>query len=131
MSGSERSPLFLLSEAEIRRAEQACRKALRISNDESELMSQSMRLMSMLADNPPTVPMMKRFLASEHAAAARLMIDGLGRSWHPLAPRARWLQEQFDALFAAGDIAPPPLVTGDDLTTAGLQPGRLFKRILD
>ncbi len=29
------------------------------------------------------------------------------------------------------DYAPPPLISGDDLTAAGLQPGPLFKRILD
>ena len=29
------------------------------------------------------------------------------------------------------DVAPAPLVTGDDLTAAGLAPGPLFKRVLD
>jgi hypothetical protein len=29
------------------------------------------------------------------------------------------------------DFAPKPLVTGDDLTAAGLTPGKLFKRVLD
>ena len=29
------------------------------------------------------------------------------------------------------NVAPPPLITGDDLTAAGLQPGKLFKRILN
>ena len=27
--------------------------------------------------------------------------------------------------------APPPLITGDDLTAAGLSPGPVFKRVLD
>jgi len=30
-----------------------------------------------------------------------------------------------------GDVAPAPLITGDDLTAAGLKPGKLFKRVLD
>jgi len=29
------------------------------------------------------------------------------------------------------DFAPPPLLTGDDLTAAGMQPGPRFKRVLD
>ena len=29
------------------------------------------------------------------------------------------------------DYSPPPLVTGDDLTAAGLTPSPLFKRVLD
>jgi poly(A) polymerase len=32
---------------------------------------------------------------------------------------------------APGDVAPPPLVTGEDLIAAGLQPGPAFKRLLD
>jgi hypothetical protein len=40
------------------------------------------------------------------------------------------LQREFDALLKT-DYAPPPLITGDDLTAAGLAPGRIFKRLLD
>ena len=29
------------------------------------------------------------------------------------------------------DVAPAPLITGDDLTAAGLAPGPMFKQILD
>jgi hypothetical protein len=29
------------------------------------------------------------------------------------------------------EFAPTPLITGDDLAAAGLQPGKLFKAILD
>jgi poly(A) polymerase len=29
------------------------------------------------------------------------------------------------------DYAPTPLITGDDLTAAGLTPGPVFKRVLD
>jgi hypothetical protein len=29
------------------------------------------------------------------------------------------------------DVAPPPLISGDDLSEAGLQPGPTFKKILD
>jgi poly(A) polymerase len=29
------------------------------------------------------------------------------------------------------DYAPPPLVTGDDLVSAGLQPGPAFKKVLE
>jgi len=32
---------------------------------------------------------------------------------------------------AAGELDPPPLLTGDDLKALGLPPGPLFKRVLD
>ena len=32
---------------------------------------------------------------------------------------------------AAGDVAPQPLITGNDLLAAGLKPGPVFKRVLD
>ena len=38
---------------------------------------------------------------------------------------------ELERLEAAGDVAPPPLATGDDLTAAGLRPGPVFKRVLD
>lgn len=40
------------------------------------------------------------------------------------------LDEQADRLFAEG-VAPPPLISGDDLIAAGFQPGPVFKAILD
>ena len=72
---------------------------------------------------------MKRFLASPFSGDARLLLDALARAdLH--AGRIRWLTEQFTVL-EKGDVAPLPLITGDDLTAAGLKPGKLFKRILN
>jgi poly(A) polymerase len=43
---------------------------------------------------------------------------------------ARELDDRLHALEQT-DIAPQPLITGDDLTAAGLAPGPVFKRVLD
>jgi poly(A) polymerase len=46
------------------------------------------------------------------------------------APRVQWLDQQFEE-FLRVDFAPTPLITGDDLTDAGMRPGPKFKVALD
>jgi poly(A) polymerase len=41
------------------------------------------------------------------------------------------VQPRLTQLDQAGDIAPTPLVTGDDLVAAGLSPGPRFRRMLE
>jgi poly(A) polymerase len=45
-------------------------------------------------------------------------------------PRANSLEAEFVALEKT-DFAPPPLISGDDLTAAGLKPGPKFKQMLE
>jgi hypothetical protein len=46
------------------------------------------------------------------------------------ADRLAWLREQF-AIHDSTDVAPTPLLSGDDLIGLGWVPGRRFKRVLD
>ena len=58
------------------------------------------------------------------------MLNAIGTAWPAHRERVEWLQKQLDE-FLEADFAPPPLVTGDDLTAAGFRPGPVFKRVLD
>ena len=119
----------LFEAREARRSVQACRTALKISNNEAEMMEAVTHVAPLLSDREPSVATMKRFLATRYAAEAREMLkavaaEGAHRS------RIQWLEEQFEAISSQG-VAPPPLITGDDLTAAGMTPGPVFKRVLD
>ena len=58
-----------------------------------------------------------------------MLLDALDKvGQHPA--RIAELRPKLEEL-SRGDVAPPPLITGDDLTAAGLKPGPQFKRILD
>jgi len=120
----------LLERHEVQRTVQALRTGLKISNEEAELVAECTQLSSLLGPTPPTVAMMKRFLAKPHAREAREMLWALELSVPAYEQRLEWLDEQFKDLLRS-DIAPPPLVTGDDLTAAGMKPGPVFKRVLD
>jgi poly(A) polymerase len=130
-SASNDSPLRLLEVQEARRLARACHAALRISNDELELVTGVVHLAPMLRENPPGVATMKRFLAKGHSIDARQMLDALARSDYMLAPRIGWLLQQFHRFEQEGQVAPAPLLTGDDLVAVGWMPGPVFKRVLD
>ena len=123
------SPRRIFEPAEVRKVAAALRRGLRISNDESAAVAATMNLWPLLQDALPGVALMKRFLAGEHSADARVLLASL--SFEPLwRERVAWLGERLNAL-SKGEVAPPPLVTGDVLIAAGLQPGPAFKRVLD
>ena len=118
-----------LTTVEIRKSVQACRKSMKISNAEAEAMTQTMQVDHLLRDDPPSIATMKRFIASPFSIDARKLLEALRKANASLT-RILWLQEQFVNLDQT-DCAPPPFVTGDDLTAAGLMPGPLFKRVLE
>ena len=115
--------------AEVRKVSAALRRGLRISNDESAAVEGAMDLWTLLQDVPPTVALMKRFLARPHANSARVLLAALAfePAWRE---RVEWLGGRL-ATLSEGEVAPPPLVTGDDLIAAGLSPSPVFKRVLD
>jgi poly(A) polymerase len=119
----------LLETPEVQRAVQTCRTTLKISNDESDFMAGVLHLGPLLRDDPPTVATMKRFLATPTSKWSRVLLDALLLR-HSTLTRIPWLRQQF-ALLEREDVAPAPLVTGDDLTAAGIKPGPVFKRVLD
>ncbi len=109
----------------------AVREALRVSNDELEAVTAVLDpLATLLADPEPGLAAKRRFLARSTAPETRELLRALARlNLHPA--RVAQLESAFDAIQSAGDVAPPPLITGDDLVAAGLKPGPVFKRILD
>jgi hypothetical protein len=70
-----------------------------------------------------------RFLARGAAAESRELMRAIA-SLDVHAERVRRLEAEFDEL-AEGEVAPAPLITGDDLVGEGFKPGPAFKRILD
>ena len=121
--------IALLAPAETHRSVQACRKALKISNDESNAMAGALDVLPLLHPELPSLALLKRFLARPTSGDARYLLDAM-HEVDPALTRMIWLREQFAALEKT-DCAPAPWVTGDDLTASGMSPGPLFKRVLD
>jgi poly(A) polymerase len=120
----------LLQRPRILSAVKAIRQALRISNDEADEMRQILETIEvLLRDTPPTLAMKKRFLATPHARSALALLHALD-TLHQSPDRLPTLLPELQEL-AGTEVAPPPLITGDDLTAAGLTPGPAFKQILD
>lgn len=123
------APELLLTPREIQTSVQSCRKALRISNEETEVMRASLEVMPLLEADPPTLARLKRFRASTGFEHAWRLLAALLAAY-PDMTRIIWLRERFAELEDV-DCAPPPLITGDDLLAIGMAPGPAFKRILD
>ena len=82
-----------------------------------------------LLDEQPTVAVRKRFLNQPHSSDAMLLmfaLDRCGLMSDRIKPLLISLEELNNTNFA-----PPPLITGDDLTAAGGLPGPKFKQALD
>jgi poly(A) polymerase len=106
----------------------AMRQSLRVSNDEAEMIEDTLADVELLIRNPQArVAVLKRFLARPNSSHARTLLAALPAE---LAGNRDALEQRLRDLEKT-DYAPPPLVTGDDLTAAGLNPGKVFKRALD
>jgi poly(A) polymerase len=106
------------------------REGLRLSNDELGAMVGILEPVAMLlGEIEPGVAGMKRFLARPTAGETRELLRGLAE-WGFFVERVAWLEGRFEEL-SKGEVAPTPLVTGDDLVAAGMKPGPAFKRILE
>lgn len=120
----------LLEHPQARHAAQSLNKALRLSNEESDEMRQSLEgLEALLKPEPPGVPTLKRFLARPTARQSRALLDAFDTLGH-FGPRIAWLRSRFAELEVT-DYAPIPLLSGDDLAAAGLPPGPMYKKILE
>jgi poly(A) polymerase len=128
--GADRDLLRLLSRDEVLSMVRAMRQALRISNDESEEMRQTLLGGAMLlGDEGERVATQKRFLARptwEQSLAQLDALAGLGMQRERIESRRQHLME-----LRQTEYAPPPLITGDDLANAGMRPGPVFRQILD
>jgi len=120
----------LLDRGEVQRIVRALRQGLKISNDEAEQVRAVLEgIRPLLGEESPGVAAMKRFLAGPHAREARMLLDALAKVGQHVGHLAE-LRPKLEEL-SRGDVAPPPLITGDDLTAAALEPGPVFKRVLD
>jgi poly(A) polymerase len=120
----------LTSRQEVQRAAKALRDALRISNEElDEVVGILSPLPALLGDAEPSVAQKKRFLAKSTAGQTRELLAAVsGLGWY--RERITGLESSFGELLS-GEVAPAPLITGDDLAAAGLKPGPVFKRVLE
>jgi poly(A) polymerase len=130
MQGDGVDPLPFLGRKEIQRAGRAMRDALKISNEELEQMTGILEpLEGLLSAAEPTLAAKMRFLARGTAEESRELMRAIA-SLDVHAERVQRLEAEFDEL-AKADVAPVPLITGDDLVAEGFRPGPVFKRILD
>jgi poly(A) polymerase len=128
--GRAGDPAALFSLKAAQAIDRAMRQALRISNEESDDLVGTLADIGYLLEAPGSVARLKRFLAHPTADLSRRLMWALAKvGYEPQALAA--LDCELQALYLSGNYAPLPLITGDDLTAAGLRPGKLFKRILD
>lgn len=120
----------LCDKASVKRISHGMRRNLRISNEEINVLEGSLSGAGlMLQDEFPGMAALKRFLARPTAPLTRDLLGALSRAgFH--RERIERLRSQLAELEKT-DFAPAPLVTGDDLTDAGLAPGPRFKVALD
>ena len=125
----ENQVLAIVEKKNVNRIAKAVDKALKLSNVEFDEMEQSLAGLAMVLGDAPTLAQLKRFLARPTSGASRHLIDALERVGF-YESNIGTLKKRIDELNGV-DVAPPPLITGDDLTARGLNPGPKFKRILD
>ena len=122
--------LALVERVEIVRAARAVRDALRVSNDELDAMVAIIEPLEMLLGQAePGLAARKRFLARPTSAQTRALLAALA-AVGAFVGRVRWLDARLEEL-AGTEVAPSPLITGDDLVAAGMTPGPAFKRVLE
>jgi hypothetical protein len=100
--------------------------ALLLSNAERDALYRCLEIHQMLTDPWPTlgVAAQKRLAArSEFEQALMILQAGDAQAFVDVRRQVLALAET--------EIAPPPLITGDDLVGLGLKPGPLFKQVLD
>jgi poly(A) polymerase len=115
-----------LDPKQIAKTLRAMRQSLKISNEEGDDLQGTLAgAGAMLADTQLSLAAKKRFLASPTASNSRYLLDSFAVcGFH--TNRIASLQAELAELEKT-EFAPQPLITGDDLATAGLPPGPAFK----
>ncbi|CAN5415106.1 CCA tRNA nucleotidyltransferase [soil metagenome] len=124
------SNVALIARDEATTLTRAMRQSLHLSNEEQEQMRRALTDTGfLLAEKTSTVAALKRIIASRHFPMVHHLLDAICA--------ARFYVDKIESLKVAiseaqkSEIAPPPLLTGEDLIAMGLQPGKLFKVVLD
>ncbi|MDB5325447.1 MAG: tRNA nucleotidyltransferase [Phycisphaerales bacterium] len=119
-----------LAPAEAAKLVALARQTFRLSNDDLETIADIARhVHGVLATPSPDDARLKRFLARPSADQARQLLDAIADVGTQTG-RIEALQPRFEKL-SLGEVAPPPLLTGDTLIRAGYRPGVWFKHVLD
>ena len=120
----------LLSGHALHESDRAMRRCLKISNDESDRMTQTLAgVAALLGDEYPALAARKRFAAGATAGSSRKLLDAIAAvGLH--GERIAKLREDLASLDGQ-EAAPHPLINGNDLSAMGLTPGPLFKKVLD
>jgi len=125
-----RELMVLVERKEVRAGERGLREGLKLSNEElGAVVGIWEPVAELLAGEEPRVARMKRFLARGTAGETWELLRGLA-ALGMYAERVAWLEGRLGEL-SKEDVAPMPLVTGDDLVAAGFAPGPKFKKVLE
>lgn len=130
LARDEASILRTVAPPSVKKLITGLRRGLKISNEESAEVDGILSPLAVLLD-PAAAPReaaLKRFLGTPTAADARRLLDALSAAGR-FVGRIDALRPRL-AEYERTDVAPPPLLTGDDLIAAGLPPGPRFKSIL-
>lgn len=119
----------LLDHPGIVHATRAMRQALKISNDELDVMQGTLEGAAMMLREELRPARYKRFAARPTAGDSRRLLDAIAKTGQQQGRIVTVLAE-LDKLHGT-IVAPEPLITGDDLKELGLPPGPAFRRILD
>jgi poly(A) polymerase len=121
--------LAVVEKKNVNRIARAVDKALKLSNVEFDEMEQALGGLAMVLGEESRLAQLKRFLARPTSGGSRHLLDALEKVG-VYEEKVSVLKKRMDELEGV-DVAPPPLITGDDLEAAGLKPGPAFKKILD
>jgi tRNA nucleotidyltransferase/poly(A) polymerase len=120
----------LFDASHVNQASKALRQALKISNEERDVLVETLAALApLLRDKEPRVSTMKRFLAKPTSAGSVALLDA-AKALGYFTARAEFLLPTLAEL-QQQDVAPTPFITGDDLTALGMKPSPKFKQILD
>jgi poly(A) polymerase len=115
---------------DVKRAVRAMRRGFRLSNLELDQIEATLSSLGpLLSDTQPTLAMLKRFLAKETSAMSIDLMRAMAKAGvQSERIGSRELQLK---LLIGKEVAPVPLINGDDLASIGYQPGPMFKRVLE
>lgn len=126
---SDGRKLVGLDPAGITQTKRTMRQLFKISNDEYDALSSILTDTAALLAGQWTLARRMRFMARPTAGDTRQLLAALAAAgFHRETVSA--IEQSLRPLESV-DCAPPPLITGDDLTAAGWQPGPVFKKVLE
>jgi poly(A) polymerase len=119
----------VVEKSNVARIGKAVDKALKLSNVEFDEMAGAMEGVRLMVKEKISVAKMKRFLARATAEESGHLMEAMERVG-VYGERIALVKRGLEGL-RGSDFAPVPLISGDDLSEAGLKPGPVFKKILE